>query len=223
MRSLSSSRSAPAARLRASLSPEQVEEILAEATFFREQGLFEESARRLRTAISACPEVSALRDALAALEAESAGARRSLRQASHRAHTGHHLDDLFADMPSAGPANDALEAEAILARAVERSDAQAEDDEAESHFDLGMAYREVGLTAEALREFRRCLASPTRGPVAWAMIGICHLDAGDTGLAAAAFERVLGGAPRPERADRTLHTDAERDSEGSGVFVTRWL
>ena len=48
----------------------------------------------------------------------------------------------------------------------------------EAHYDLGIAYREMGLYADALREFEQVAASSARRVDGLQMMGVCALDLG---------------------------------------------
>jgi tetratricopeptide (TPR) repeat protein len=53
----------------------------------------------------------------------------------------------------------------------------------ETHYDLGIAYKEMGLLNEALGEFEICLRSPERGVDAALMMAVCYQDKGQSAQA----------------------------------------
>ncbi|OLD36699.1 MAG: hypothetical protein AUI21_10085 [Nitrospirae bacterium 13_1_40CM_2_62_10] len=69
--------------------------------------------------------------------------------------------------------------------------AQAGDDQYEMHCDLGVAYKEMGLLAEAIEEFRQAACGPTRFADACAMIAACYKAQRRSKTAIALLERVL--------------------------------
>jgi tetratricopeptide (TPR) repeat protein len=69
--------------------------------------------------------------------------------------------------------------------------AQARDDKYETHYDLGVAYKEMGLLAEALEEFQQAACGPTRFVDACAMIASCYKAQRRTKTAIALLERAL--------------------------------
>jgi tetratricopeptide (TPR) repeat protein len=69
--------------------------------------------------------------------------------------------------------------------------AQAGDDKYEMHCDLGVAYKEMGLLAEAIEEFRQAACGPTRFVDACAMIAACFKAQRRSKTAIALLERVL--------------------------------
>ena len=69
--------------------------------------------------------------------------------------------------------------------------AQAGDDEHKTHYDLGVAYKEMGLLAEAIEEFKQVARGPTRFVDACAMIAACYKAQRFTKTAIALLERAL--------------------------------
>jgi tetratricopeptide (TPR) repeat protein len=61
----------------------------------------------------------------------------------------------------------------------------------DAHYDLGIAYREMGLYDDALREFQRVAASPARAIDGLHMVGVCALDLGRAAEAVTALQRGL--------------------------------
>jgi tetratricopeptide (TPR) repeat protein len=65
--------------------------------------------------------------------------------------------------------------------------------DAQSHYDLGMTYREMGLADQAVECFRTAAQDPAFGSRAAEMIGRCLLDEGRFDEAAEEFARALEG------------------------------
>jgi tetratricopeptide (TPR) repeat protein len=68
---------------------------------------------------------------------------------------------------------------------------QVEADDASSHYDLGMTYRQMSLLDEAVAEFRLAARDPAFSIKCTDMLGRCLLERGDFGAAIAEFERGL--------------------------------
>jgi tetratricopeptide (TPR) repeat protein len=68
---------------------------------------------------------------------------------------------------------------------------QVQADDASSHYDLGMTYRQMGLLDEAVAEFRMAARDPSFSIKCTDMLGRCLLERGDFGAAIAEFERGL--------------------------------
>ena len=71
---------------------------------------------------------------------------------------------------------------------------QVGDEEFETHYDLGVAYKEMGLVAEAIEEFQLAARGPTRFVDACTMIAACHKDQKLNASAIAFLERALADA-----------------------------
>lgn len=63
--------------------------------------------------------------------------------------------------------------------------------DARSHYDLGMAYREMGLLEQAVDSFRIAVGEPSLAPRALEMIGRCHAEQGRWAEAVGEFRRAL--------------------------------
>src|SRR5690606_13385044 len=62
--------------------------------------------------------------------------------------------------PSAG--SDVLDVEQVFAQFKKGVAQQVAMEDSETHFDLGIAYKEMGLLDDAMSEFRLCLTNPQR-------------------------------------------------------------
>ena len=65
------------------------------------------------------------------------------------------------------------------------------DGDAQGHYDLGMAYREMGLHEQAVQSFQIALKDPRFAGLAHEMIGRCHADTGHHESAVADFAESL--------------------------------
>jgi tetratricopeptide (TPR) repeat protein len=73
----------------------------------------------------------------------------------------------------------------------------AEDEDLETHYNLGVAFREMGLLEEAISEFQKVAQACDRGrPFRYAMqnctlLGLAFIDKGQPSMAALWYERAL--------------------------------
>lgn len=73
----------------------------------------------------------------------------------------------------------------------------AEDEDLETHYNLGIAFREMGLLEEAISEFQKVAKATDKGrPFRYAMqcctlLGLAFMDKGQPGIAAIWYERAL--------------------------------
>lgn len=65
-------------------------------------------------------------------------------------------------------------------------------DDATAHYDLGAAYREMGLYQEAIAEFQQSLRADPRNLGTFEMLGQCFLDEGQPEVAIRTLNRALG-------------------------------
>ena len=70
-------------------------------------------------------------------------------------------------------------------------DQQIDEEDHQTHYDLGIAYKEMGLLDEAINEFRRAQVGPGRFLECITMIGGCLLELGRNDEMAALFERAV--------------------------------
>jgi len=86
----------------------------------------------------------------------------------------------------------------------------------DTRYDLGIAYREMGLFEDAIGEFRVCLQDPSRRVDSLNMMGLCALDLGRAQDAVNHFEQALAGEGVDESARAGLHFDLGRALEACG-------
>lgn len=68
---------------------------------------------------------------------------------------------------------------------------QLSEEDSDTHFNLGIAYKEMGLVPEAIREFQIASRDGRYFVECCSMIGVCYLEQGIPGSAAEWFERAL--------------------------------
>ncbi len=65
------------------------------------------------------------------------------------------------------------------------------DSDADTHYDLGLAYKEMGLFDEAIKEFHLVRETPGRAVQCHLMIGLCHVERGKLSEAVTEFKNGL--------------------------------
>jgi tetratricopeptide (TPR) repeat protein len=79
----------------------------------------------------------------------------------------------------------------------ELGESNNEDEDLETHYNLGIAYREMGLLEEAISEFQKVASSADKGPAfRYAMqcstlLGLAFMEKGQPSIAAIWYERAL--------------------------------
>ena len=61
----------------------------------------------------------------------------------------------------------------------------------QSHYDLAIAFKEMGLIDEAIAEFQKALGSPTNRLPTYEALGVCFLEKGQPRLAMSILTRAL--------------------------------
>lgn len=85
--------------------------------------------------------------------------------------------------------------ENVLSEFKKGVDAQIDQEDTEAHYDLGIAYKEMGLLDDAIKEFKTSMQSLKRLADSLILIGICYAEKGAFADAEAVFSAALS---RPE-------------------------
>ncbi len=98
----------------------------------------------------------------------------------------------------------------------------------QTRFDLGLAYREMGLFSEAEREFRLALdGNGARRPDCWNMIGLCQMESGDPAAAVQTFEQGLSetadAEPRHNLAYELANAKMAAGQKPDAMGLLLWL
>ncbi|RIK96078.1 MAG: hypothetical protein DCC71_22715 [Proteobacteria bacterium] len=91
-----------------------------------------------------------------------------------------------------------------------------DEGDVETHFDLGIAYREMGLYEDAIGEFRYALGSSERRLDALHMMGVCALDVARPADAVGHLEQALASPDVPPGREVALRYDLGRAYEALG-------
>jgi tetratricopeptide (TPR) repeat protein len=81
-----------------------------------------------------------------------------------------------------------LEADPVASPALPGGEA---DEESQSHYDLGIAYKEMGMLAEAVAEFTAAARDTSRSVDCLTLMAQCRLQMGDAAAAEATFKEAL--------------------------------
>lgn len=96
--------------------------------------------------------------------------------------------------------------------------AQVADSDAATHYDLGVAYQEMGLLQDAINEFHLAARDPERQCVCESMVGMIHLSLGDVSAAIDAFIKGLNAGHRTVDQELALSYEIGNayDAQGAG-------
>ena len=184
-----------------------VEDDLEEVNFYTDQGMYPEAIESLRALFDRYPNHPLLIAKLRELEALEQGIEPVIHTppAGQQAgpidvdHTGTEAldldeieevsaDDMIEEVEPGDP--DAMRSggkrkpTVMLEKPVDESDA-------DTHYDLGLAYKEMGLHDEAIKAFEKVLRSPGREVQCRVMIGMCHREMNNHNEAITEFKQGL--------------------------------
>jgi tetratricopeptide (TPR) repeat protein len=211
-------------------------EDLEEAEFFLQQGLLDEAREKLEGLSQFYPDHAGVKARLAELERRSkpAAPPKAARETPTLiAPAG--LDDSF-DIARDLADELASEGGSVGAEVGEGEDFQfsVEDvfnqfkkgveqtvgkEDSETHFDLGIAYKEMGLLDAAIEEFETAAKGNNRKKEVdcFSMIGLCRVAQGDTKGAILAFRRALSSSFLNKDAAKALHFEIGAAYDAAGA------
>jgi tetratricopeptide (TPR) repeat protein len=85
--------------------------------------------------------------------------------------------------------------------------AQVSENDSATHYDLGVAYKEMGLLPDAMNEFGLAARDPTRECMCYAMIGMIRVERGELDLSAKAYIRGLEAGQKTPDQELALYYD----------------
>lgn len=100
-----------------------------------------------------------------------------------------------------------VDVEAVFAKFQEGVKAQVDDSDSATHYDLGLAYRDMGLLPAAIDEFNLAAKDPRRACVCLSMVAIIEQERGNEAAAIAAYERALASPMRTTEQEVAIHYD----------------
>lgn len=143
-----------------------IDDDLDEADFFVAQSLYDSAREILQNVLATHPKHPLILAKLEEIDEMERGAGASPAAAEPVAALS--PDDSTIDRASRKPRKPAV----MLEKPVE-------DEDADTHYDLGLAYKEMGLYEEAIQEFEKVLPMPQREVQCRLMMGLCFREHGD--------------------------------------------
>ncbi|HEX8790264.1 MAG TPA: tetratricopeptide repeat protein [Polyangiaceae bacterium] len=199
-----------------------IEQALEEAEFFTSRGLFDDARTILQEQLARIPNHPLLLERLAEIDAHEgvvqngSGTRMSPSAAEAEAEDrsfdiAESLGGLDGDRASGvgpgaafGGPQEQVDVEEVFAKFKEGVAKQIGVDDAQSHYDLGVAYKEMGLVDDAVREFETAARDPKRACICHSMIGMIQLERGNLNEAIDAFMRGLQAQERTKDQEAAL-------------------
>lgn len=203
---------------------ELIEEVLDEAEFFAARGLWEDAKAIVEDQLRRVPGHPLLLERLREIELSIEAQTDTESGARERAPLSESPEDNSFDIAAslgaldeleeAAPAesrafshNDDVDVDQVFAKFKEGVRAQVSDQDSATHYDLGVAYKEMGLLADAIGEFELASRDSVRECMCYAMIGMIHLEQGDLDRAAEAYVRGLAAQNKTVEQEMSLYYD----------------
>ena len=108
------------------------------------------------------------------------------------------LADELVGSESFDDGDEVLDVETVFGQFKKGVAEQVAIDDSDTHFDLGIAYKEMGLLEDARREFQVAMSAQKRLCLCWMMIGLCYME---EGRAVDAIESFRSGLDVPDKTD----------------------
>lgn len=174
---------------------EDYSEDMSEAEFYLRQGLSEEAKAIYHKLLKLFPDNEEIKQKLLSAEVsmpeETAAKEEIIEELA-----GKPVEEFVApealeahEAPETALENDVLDIFEEFKKGLEK-EVGAED--SETHYNLGIAYKEMGLIDDAIREFQVSKNDPKRLAQSINMLGICYMSKGLFSLAIESFSNVLG-------------------------------
>lgn len=216
----------------AEVSSRDVSAELEEAEFYLQQGLFDEAEKVCAGILENHPDNQEAQSKL-----EEALTQRSLQSGKGEASSGLHdlaaelLEDGFPELDLDGGDGEAHSfsdrVDVIDDYPTDKTqggsgkvfrtdvDEQIAADDMESHYNLGIAYREMGLLDDAVAEFSKAEREPSRFVDCQTLKGLCYVDKGNFEQGEESFKAALAGDSLVEGQKLSLYYEL-------GVLYENW-
>ncbi|MBS2013091.1 MAG: tetratricopeptide repeat protein [Deltaproteobacteria bacterium] len=194
----------------------ELEDALDEAEFFCSRGLLEDARAILQEQLGRHPNNPLLRERIAEIDAQEqqrgSGARERPRENDRSFDIAASLDALESldygvePQPAEGFAapDQQVDVEEVFAKFKEGVAKQISVDDSDSHYNLGIAYKEMMLVDDAIREFEVAARDPKRECVCRSMIGMIEIERGNLNEAIDAFLQGLNASIKDPQQETVL-------------------
>ena len=203
---------------------EDLDDDMEEADFFIEQGLLAEAREALENLLAFYPNHKKLKEKLAELarrERPEPPAPPPPETPTESFDIARELaEELGASAAASGGPEDEFQysVEDVFSQFKRGVAETVKPEDSETHYDLGIAYKEMGLLDDALHEFEVALAGKSRKKEVdcLTMVGLCHMEKGDAQGALEAYQRALRSDFLAPEAARALHYEMASAYEALG-------
>ncbi|MEM9070863.1 MAG: tetratricopeptide repeat protein [Myxococcota bacterium] len=204
------------AEARLSIPPGEIEETLDEADFFLAQGLHDAARATIADALESHPGHPLLQDKLAEIDEAAVIASSQLPPPPPPDE-----DDAFALAEKLAeelgeedvadlPGSDVLDVDSVFEQFKKGVQEQIGLEDTDTHFDLGIAYKEMGLLDDAISEFTLAMKNRQRECICQTMIGLCRVEQGRLTDAIGHFKKGLYAESKSDREELGLYFELGR-------------
>jgi tetratricopeptide (TPR) repeat protein len=217
----------PELRAPISADVEALEEALDEAEFFAARGLFEDARTILQEQLKKSPKhrlvLERLREVEESLAASGASQTIERSMLGAAASAPPELEDDVAaslgaldqvEMPPDSVVSSQVtssmgdvDVDQVFAKFKAGVRAQVAEADSATHYDLGVAYKEMGLVTEAITEFEAAARDPHRECMCYAMIGLIYLERNDLDRSAESYKKALSAQSKTVEQEMNLYYD----------------
>jgi tetratricopeptide (TPR) repeat protein len=211
---------------------DSVEDAIEEAEFFLSRGLLDDARATLEDSLRRVPNHPLLVERLRELDltiAQTTGSSGTRERPEGEAEQDRAFDiaasldalDALdsgpsAGQPGAGQPGEQVDVEEVFAKFKAGVRAQVSETDSATHYDLGLAYREMGLFDDAIDEFEVAARDPKRECVCQSMIGMIHRNKDNVNAAIDAFIKGLHAETKTAEQEISLYYELGDAYESKG-------
>jgi len=198
-----------------------VEDELDTADFYAGQGMYAEALDVLRVVLQQYPHHKLVNAKLREIEHLQGGTDAAAPEPMQSVDYSHGTEALELDEIEEVNVDDFEEVDDLGAAPKKKRgpsvmlENPVDEGDAETHYDLGLAYKEMGLHDEAIKAFEKVLRVPGREVQCHIMIGMCHREMGNASEAIQQFKQGLHAEPQ-ERERHSLYYEIAMTYESIG-------
>ncbi len=206
---------------------EGLEDVLDEAEFFATRGLYDDAKNILLEQLGRTPNHKLVLERLSEIDAQMASSGESQTKersqlSDHGTGQGYDVAQSLEALDALGPAPASFAGESARQSLSSTQDidvdqvfekfkagvkAQVADNDSATHYDLGVAYKEMGLLPDAVGEFETAARDGARECMCFAMIGMIYLEQNQLDRAAEAYVRALSATQKTVEQEMSLYYD----------------
>jgi tetratricopeptide (TPR) repeat protein len=174
----------------------EIRERLEESEFFFQQGLYQEAEQVCRGLLDAFPDCQEAWDKLAQITGRLAQIETATATSDFIDLAGEIMEEAAAldEPPARSGEGSPFRLDGVFSDIPGEAKVGIELEDAESHYNLGIAYKEMGLLDDAIAEFDKAIRSPARMLDSLTLKGICL---GEKGAFDEAEKTFLAGLSHP--------------------------